>query len=147
MNKKCMGSDIQNAKFKHDFEEVKGCGKRGCPCTAHLDGLNRDILRHNEGIWQNTHHCLYRRHFGPRPTWQLILASLQASLHAHTPPSPYTAPGMHHTMKLWYGVNNLSEVGSTVVYPPSLDLLQLCMFGFTSTLYGFTSTLHNRSHG
>ena len=27
----------------------------------------------------------FRHHFGTRPTWQLILASLQASLHAHTP--------------------------------------------------------------
>ena len=27
----------------------------------------------------------FRRHFGTRPMWQLILASLQASRHAHTP--------------------------------------------------------------
>ena len=32
---------------------------------------------------------------------------------------PYTAPGMHHVMKLRYGVDNPGEVGSTAVYPPS----------------------------
>ena len=31
----------------------------------------------------------------------------------------YTAPGMHHTVKLQYGVDNMGEVGSTEVYPPS----------------------------
>ena len=31
----------------------------------------------------------------------------------------HTPPGMHHTVKLWYGIDNLGEVGSTAVYPPS----------------------------
>ena len=30
---------------------------------------------------------------------------------------PYTAPGVHHAVKLRYGVDNPGEVGSTVVYP------------------------------
>ena len=37
---------------------------------------------------------------------------------AHTYPS-YTAPGMYHTVKLSYGVDNPGEVGSIAVYPPS----------------------------
>ena len=32
----------------------------------------------------------------------------------------YTAPGIHHAVKLRYGgVDNPGEVGSTAVYPPS----------------------------
>ena len=52
-----MGGNIQNTDLQCDSNKVKGCSKRGHPCTAHLDGLNRDILRHNEGIWRNTYHC------------------------------------------------------------------------------------------
>ena len=81
---KCVGGDIYNTDLR-DSDEIKGCSKRGYPCIACLNGLNRDILRHNEGIWQNTYQCLYRRHFEPLSTWQPILASLQASLHAHIP--------------------------------------------------------------
>ena len=29
---------------------LKGCSKHGCPCKACLDGLNCEILWHNEGI-------------------------------------------------------------------------------------------------
>ena len=61
---------------------------------------------------------LYRHHFGPHLTWQLILASLQASC-MRIPPPLYTATGMHHTMKLWYSVDNPGEVRSTAVYLPS----------------------------
>ena len=43
------------------------------------------VLWHNEGIWRNTYQCLYRCHFGPRLTWQPILASLKAFLHVHIP--------------------------------------------------------------
>ena len=35
------------------------------------------------------------------------------------PARAYTAPGMHHAVKLWYGIDNLGEVGYTAVYPPS----------------------------
>ena len=31
----------------------------------------------------------------------------------------YTAPGVYHTAKLTYGVDNPGEVGSTAVYPLS----------------------------
>ena len=31
----------------------------------------------------------------------------------------YTAPGMYHTVKLLYGVDNPGEVGSTAVYQSS----------------------------
>ena len=65
---KCVGGNIQNTDLQRDSNKVKGCSKHGCPCIARLDGINRDILRHNEGIWRNTYHCLYRPHFGPRPT-------------------------------------------------------------------------------
>ena len=81
---KCVGGNIQNTDFKHDFDKVKGCIMHRCPCTTHLDSLNCGILRHKKGIWWNTYHCLYRHHFGPRQAWQLILKSLQASLHTHT---------------------------------------------------------------
>ena len=30
----------------------------------------------------------------------------------------YIAPGMYHTVKLSYGVDNQGEVGSSAVYPP-----------------------------
>ena len=32
---------------------------------------------------------------------------------------PYTAPGMYHTMKLQYSIDNPDEIMSTAVYPPS----------------------------
>ena len=48
---KCVGSNIQNTDLQRDSDEVEGCSKRGYPCTACLNGLNRDILQHNEGIW------------------------------------------------------------------------------------------------
>ena len=86
--------------------------------AAHLNSLNHNILQHNEEIWQNTYQCLYRCHFGPRLMWQLILASLQASLHVHIP-CTHAAPGMHHTVKLRYSVDNPGQVGSTPVYLPS----------------------------
>ena len=70
-----------------------------------------------EGIWRNTYHCLYRLHFGPCSTWQLILASLQASLACVYP--LYTTPGMHHAVKFRYGINSPGEVWSTAVYLPS----------------------------
>ena len=31
----------------------------------------------------------------------------------------YTAPGIHHAMKVRYSIDNPVEVGSTAVYPPS----------------------------
>ena len=31
----------------------------------------------------------------------------------------YTAPGMNHAVKLRYSIDNLGEIGSTAVYPPS----------------------------
>ena len=65
----CVGRNIQNTNFQRDSDEFKGCSKGRHPCTACLDGPN---------------------HFGSRPTWQLTLASLQASLHTHTPPPPRT---------------------------------------------------------
>ena len=39
----------------------------------------------------------------------------------HIPPFLYTASGtcMHRTVKLQYSVDNLGEVGSTALYPPS----------------------------
>ena len=54
----CMGGNIQNANFKHDSGVVKGCNQRGHPCTAHVDGLNRVKLQHNEGIRWTTFQCL-----------------------------------------------------------------------------------------
>ena len=45
--KKMMGGRwqyIQNTTLQCDSDEVKGCSKCGCPCTARLDGLKRDIL-------------------------------------------------------------------------------------------------------
>ena len=41
---KCVGGDIQNSDLKRDSDEVKACSKRGCTCTARLDGLNCNIL-------------------------------------------------------------------------------------------------------
>ena len=115
---KCVGGDIYNTDLQRDSDEAKGCSKRGDPCTARLNGLNCDILWHNEGIWRDTYQCLYHRcHFGPRSTWQPILAS---STGLPTRPYPlYIAPGMQHSVKLRYGVDNPGEAGSTVVYPPS----------------------------
>ena len=46
-------------------------------------------------------------------------------LPAHAYPS-YTDPGTYHTVKPWYSIDNLGEVGSTAVYPP---------FKIMSTLY------------
>ena len=46
-------------------------------------------------------------------------SSEPTGLPAHAYPPPYTAPGMHHTVKLRYGVDNPGEIGSTAVYPPS----------------------------
>ena len=51
-----MGGDIHNTNLQRDSNEVKGCSKRGHPCAARLDGLNRDIPWHNKGIWRNTYH-------------------------------------------------------------------------------------------
>ena len=48
---KCMGGAIQNTNLQRDSDKVKGCSKRGRPCTACIDGLNRDILQHNKEIW------------------------------------------------------------------------------------------------
>ena len=49
--RKYAGGDIENIDIQCDSDELKGSSKCECPCTARLDGLNRDILRHNEGIW------------------------------------------------------------------------------------------------
>ena len=64
---------------------------------------------------------LYRCHFGPHSTWQLILANLQASLHACT-----TCTQLQVCIKLWYGIDNPGEVGSTAVYPPSWIRVNSC---------------------
>ena len=90
-----MGGDIQNTDLQHDST-----------CTARLDGLNRDLLRHNEGIWRNTSHDVTADSGKP------------IGLPARAYPL-YTAPGMHHAVKVRYGVDNPGEVGSTAVFPPS----------------------------
>ena len=117
---KGVGGNIQNTNFQHDSDNVKGCSKRRHPCTARLDGLNRDILWHNKGIWQSTYQCLYRCHFGPRSMWQLADSGEPIGLPARAYLLPlYTVPGMHHAVKVRYGVDNPGEVGSTAVFPPS----------------------------
>ena len=122
-----MGGYIKNTDFKRDSGEVKGCNQRGRPCTARLEGPSCVTLQHSEGIRLTTYQLPFRRHFGTRPTRQLILASLQASLHAHTRP-PYTALGMYHTMKFSYGVDNPGEFELTADgISAILDLCQLCM--------------------
>ena len=113
-----MGGDIQNTTdLQRDFDKVEGFSKRGYPCTARLNGINRDILRNNEGIWLNTYQCHNRRHLdlARRDIW---FWQAYTGLPARAYP-PYTAPSMHHAVKLWYGVDNQGKVGSTTVYPPS----------------------------
>ena len=112
-----MGGNIRNTDLQHDSNKVKDCSKCGYPCTARLNSLNRDILRHNKGTWWNTYQYLYRHHFGPHLTWQLVFGK-STGLPARAY-SLYTAPGMHHIMKLRYGVDNPGEVGFTAVYLPS----------------------------
>ena len=111
-----MGGDIQNTDLQHDSNKVKGCSKRGRPCTACLDGLNRDILQHNEGIWWNTYHCFIDviLDLTWRDSWFWQAYRPLACAYPLC-----TAPGMHHAMKLWYGIDNPGEVGSTAVYLPS----------------------------
>ena len=110
---KCVRGNIQNTDLQHDSNKVKGRSKRRRPFSA---CLNRDILWHNEGIWRNIYHCFIDT--------ILDLARCDSWVwHAYRPPctriSPYTAPGMHHIVKLRYGVDNPCEVGSTAVYLPS----------------------------
>ena len=38
----------------------------------------------------------------------------------------YTAPGMYHTVKLSYSVDNLGEIGSTAARVYSFAILDLC---------------------
>ena len=110
-----MGSNIQDTDFKCDSGEVKGCNQCGCPCTACTNGLNCVTLQHNEEIHWTTYQCLL----------DAILESPDGTADSGEPtglptcayPS-YIAPGMHHTVKLWYGIDNQREVGSTAVYPP-----------------------------
>ena len=45
---KCVGGNIHNTDLQHDSDEVKGCIKCKYPCTARLNGLNRDILWHKK---------------------------------------------------------------------------------------------------
>ena len=104
---KYVGSDIQNTGFMHGSGEVKGCNQCGCTCTARLDGLNHVMIQHNERNLVKNLPVPFRRHFKISPAWQLISASLQASLHL-----PYTALGTYHTMKLRYGEDNPDEVRS-----------------------------------
>ena len=85
---KCIGGDIQNAYFKRDFGEVKCRNQHRRPCTARVHvrrwskSCDTSTQRRNP---LNNFPVPFRHHFGTCPTWQLILASLQASLHAHTP--------------------------------------------------------------
>ena len=41
----CVGSDIQNTDLQRDSDEVEGCSKCGCPCTARLDGIYFDTTK------------------------------------------------------------------------------------------------------
>ena len=60
----CQCYNVHNAvllifsDFQRDSSEVKRCSKYGHPCIARLDGLNRVILQHSEGIWYTSYHCL-----------------------------------------------------------------------------------------
>ena len=78
-----MDADFYNTKFECGSGEVKDCSKCRYLCTALIDGLHRIILWHNEGTQYTSHYCLEDTIFVMWPVWQLILANLQASLHAH----------------------------------------------------------------
>ena len=60
----CQCYNVHNAvllifsDFQRDSGGVKHCSKYRHSCTARLDGLNRVLLQHNEGIWCTHYHCL-----------------------------------------------------------------------------------------
>ena len=63
---KCVGGDIQNTDLQCHSDKVKGCSKHGCPCTARLDGLNRDSFDKTKESGETW--CFYKLHFGFRST-------------------------------------------------------------------------------
>ena len=94
-----MGGNIQNTDLKHDSAEVNGCNQCGRPCIVR-QRWSKSCDTSTQ--WKNLVNNLpvpFRRHFGTRPMWQLILASLQAYLHAHI---PRTQLQVHVRVTLWY---------------------------------------------
>ena len=117
---KCVGGDIQNTNLQCDSDEVKGCSKHGCPCMPRWS-KSLSISTQQKNLAK--HLPLYRHHFGPRLTWQLILASQQAFLHALTPVhSSWYAP--RHETSIWRRQSGWSRVHCSVSI--ILNSCQLC---------------------
>ena len=76
-----------------DFQrDPKRCSKYGHPCTARLDGLNRVLPQHSEGIWCTRYHCLGDTILKLDQFDSQFQQTYQASLHEHT----CTTPGTQH---------------------------------------------------